>query len=72
MADIGEARAGHKTNVTRTDNCKIHKRWNGAAIQSQREGRNELNGLNIVWALLFIVPGRWDRNSNRIQISGMP
>ena len=30
MADIGEARTGHKTNVTRTDNCKIHKRWNVA------------------------------------------
>src|SRR6266567_4132071 len=42
------------------------------ATQSQREGRNELNELNIVCATLFIVPRRWDRNSNRTQISGMP
>ena len=25
MADVGEARARHKTDITRTNDCKIHK-----------------------------------------------
>src|SRR5215472_12249185 len=72
VSHIGETCAGHKTDVSRTDNRKIHKRKDAATTQSQRKWRNNLNELNIVCAALVIVPRNMDRSSNRIQISGKP
>src|SRR6266550_2859716 len=48
MADIGEARPGHKTNVTGTDNCKIHKRT------SRRLNRNARGVMNSIGLTLFL------------------
>src|SRR5207249_9425390 len=48
MTDIRKTCAGNKTNITRTDDCEIHKKKN-AATQSQRHERPvELRNVSIV------------------------
>jgi len=70
VTDISETCAGYQANVTRTDDCKIHKRREAQGNQPQRYWLNPLREISIARARSFIVLQNSDRCLNQIQISG--
>src|SRR6266508_71521 len=70
VTDISETCAGNQANITRTNDCKIHKRREAQRNQPPRYRLNALTELSIARALSFILLQNSDRRSNQIQISG--
>jgi hypothetical protein len=55
MPDVRKTCAGNETDITRTDDCEVHKQKN-AATQSRRHERPvELKKVNIVRGISFIA-----------------